>query len=163
MSLTSNNLNTADSDRALTGTDVVPDLVAHVSFDFRLMVAASTVINPEGFLTIVASPAILAGVQILHGYLYRSLLHLGEDFRVVAVGTGQPGILVRCPVENDRAHRRVPPEFQRFARPDGKSGTDRHNRQHRAQCRNVLFHGNAPFFSRSCFLVANALLLKLLE
>jgi hypothetical protein len=57
-------------------------------FGFRFMMTARTLINLEGVLAIVAAPTIFTGLQVIHGYLDRSLLHLGEHFRIVAVGTG---------------------------------------------------------------------------
>ena len=97
-------------------------------FACSLMVTARTVIlDREGFLAIVTSPAILAGVQVIHGYLDGPLFHLGKDFRVVTVRTVQSGILVHCPVEYHGTHR-APCEFQRLARPDRKSTAASNNR-----------------------------------
>jgi hypothetical protein len=64
-----------------------------------MMTSGTVILHLERLFPVVTSSAILSGVQVIHGYLDGSLLHFRKDFRIVAVGTRQPGVLVSRSVE----------------------------------------------------------------
>src|SRR5512136_454244 len=103
-----------------------------------MMTPGTVVLDLERLFAVVTSSAILPGVQFIHGYLDGSLLHLGKEFRIVAVGTLQPGVLVNRSVEYNLTHI-ASVEFKSLPRTYRKSIPACQERHNQAYCRYFPF------------------------